>query len=89
MNLDAAGALDYGDVPTWIGAVGTLVAFLIAAAVAVWQVRHQRSLAAVERTIALHRDLTAGEIGLSRDRLSEYMWRFGAKRGIGTCWQPT
>jgi hypothetical protein len=80
--------LPVGDLATWVGAVGTVGAIVAALVVAVWQVGHQRRQGNVERTIAFHRDLTSGETGAVRDRLSEFMWRVGSQSSTNRCWQP-
>ena len=77
------------DLAGWIGSGGTIVAIVAAIVVAVFQLRAQRRQAAVERTIAAHRDLTTGEIGAARDRLSELMWSTGSKSGTNMCYQPS
>ncbi len=67
----------------------TGIAALVAFAGVAWQLRRQRHTASVERTIALHRDLTTGEVGAARDRFTEYMWRVGAFHRQRSCHQPT
>lgn len=83
-----------GDAPTWLGALATVVALVVAYVVAIRQLREQRRAAGVERTLSFHRDLTTGEIGLARDRLSEAMWRVGSQQRKNAqddykCWQPS
>jgi hypothetical protein len=80
--------VDIGDLPTWLGALGAVLALVAALWIAKRQLREQRRLADVERTISFHRDLTTGEIGSGRDRLSEFMWRAGSQQGTNACWQP-
>ena len=77
------------DWAAWIGAVGTIGAIAAATAVAVSQLRAQRRLSAVERTIALHEAATTQEIGAARQRLSRYMWEAGSTGGMHRCCQPT
>lgn len=80
---------EMGNLATWVGSIGTVSAVVAASVVALWQLRVQRKQAAIERTIAAHRDLTSGEVGVSRDRLSELMWRAGSAAGKNKCLQPT
>jgi hypothetical protein len=77
------------DLATWAGSGGTIIAIVAAVAVAVFQIRSQRQQTAIERTIAAHRDLTAGEIGAARDRLSEFMWSTGSKTDSNRCYKPS
>jgi hypothetical protein len=43
----------------------------------------------VDRVLALHQDLTAGEVGAARARFSELMYRVGETAfGPGKCWRP-
>jgi hypothetical protein len=77
------------DWAAWIGAVGTVTAIVAATVVAVSQLRAERRLSAVERTIALHEAATTGEIGAARQRLSQYMWDAGSTEGVHRCCQPT
>ena len=43
----------------------------------------------VERAIAAHRDLTTGEVGAARDRLTTLLWQEGeATYSRNVCWRP-
>ncbi len=43
----------------------------------------------VDRVLALYRDFNSGEIGASRDRFSDLMFRVGEEvLGPGKCWRP-
>lgn len=87
--MASAEQADFGDWGTWVGAFGTILAFLVAVVIAVGQLKTQRRQLAVERTIAAHKDMTSGEAGAARDRLSEFMWREGSSVGTNSCWQPS
>lgn len=77
-------------VPAWIGAVTAFLGVLVGLGIAWWQLSRQRQGARVARTLAFHQELTAGEVGSARDRLSMFMWTVGAARnGEFSCWQPT
>ena len=77
------------DAAAWATTAATVLAVAVAVVIALWQLRHQRRLGAIDRTVDFHRDLTAGEIGAARDRLSELMWRVGSSRGENSCWRPS
>ena len=77
------------DAATWVGSIGSIAAIIAAILVAMMQIRIQRRQAAVERTIAAHRDITTGEVGAARDRLSEFMWSAGSDAQANRCRQPT
>jgi hypothetical protein len=76
-------AFDWPTAAAWT----SVLAGLLAAAV---EVRAAAKAARVERVIALHRDLTAGEVGAARLRFSSYLFRVGAELGGGhVCYPPT
>lgn len=77
------------DWAAWVGAVGTIGAIAAATVVAVSQLKAQRRLSAVERTIALHEAATTREIGAARQRLAQHMWNAGSAGGEHRCCQPT
>lgn len=77
------------DWAAWVGAVGTIGAIAAATVVAVSQLKAQRRLSAVERTIALHEAATTREIGAARQRLSQHLWNAGSAGGTHRCCQPT
>lgn len=71
-----------------IGWVGLLVAG-VAAGIAGWQVRESRRAVMVQRAIDAHRDLTTGDVGSARDRLTTLMWKYGERQsGTNRCHRP-
>lgn len=53
------------------------------------QLGQARSATAAERAIAAHRDLTVGEVGEARDRLTTLFWQEGEGAfGRNVCWRP-
>jgi hypothetical protein len=62
-------------------AVGTVVAVAAAVGIGLVQLRAQRRLSAIERTIAHREVFTTGEIGDARGRLSRRMARAGKTEG--------
>lgn len=77
-------SVDWGTVPAWGAVLGAVIA-----GVAVFVQRHNsRVLGRIERTVALHRDITTGEVGAARDRFTELMWREGSNIKAGRCYQP-
>lgn len=66
----------------------TVVIAAIGVAAALYQQHRQHHALRVERTIALHRDLTTGEVGAARERFTTAMWWAGRKSGL-LCHQPT
>ncbi|GHJ48249.1 hypothetical protein Cs7R123_55910 [Catellatospora sp. TT07R-123] len=70
-----------GDWAAWTGAAGTVIAVVAAVVVGLVQLRVQRRLTAVERTIQMQRDFTTGETGDARGRLSRHMARTGRALG--------
>lgn len=73
----------------WVGSLGTIAAIATAVGVGLVQLRAQRRMSAIERTIVLHEVLTTGEIGNARGRLSRHMWRTAkAAGGEAVAWQP-
>ncbi len=82
--MTALVGVEWGTVPAWGAVLGA-----VAAAIAIVVQRHNsRLLGRIERTVALHRDLTTGEVGASRDRFTELMWREGSHTQPGQCHQP-
>lgn len=65
--------------PVLVGLLGLLLG--------VRQLQRQRQAQGVERTIALHRDLTSGEVGAARERFTTAMWWVGRRSGP-LCHQP-
>lgn len=67
-----------------------------AAGAALWGLQYARGLIQVavrdrqvDRVLALHSELTTGEIGAARARFSELMYRVGEEAfGPGKCWRP-
>ncbi|MFG2556222.1 hypothetical protein ACGFWF_40780 [Streptomyces sp. NPDC048581] len=77
------------DWAAWTGSLGTISAIAVAIGVGLVQLRAQRKMSAIERTIALHEVLTTGEIGNARGRLSRHMWRTAREAGgEAVAWQP-
>jgi hypothetical protein len=77
-------AVDWGTVPAWGAVLGAVIA-----GIAIFVQRHNsRVLGRIERTVALHRDITTGEVGAARDRFTELMWREGSRLKPGRCYQP-
>lgn len=70
-----------GDWAAWIGSAGTVTAVVAAVGVGLVQIRVQRRLTAVERTIQMQKDFTTGETGDARGRLSRYMALVGRSEG--------
>lgn len=63
---------------------------IVAAIAAIIQVRVGQTAVRVQRTIDLHRDLTAGEVGAARDRFTTLMWKHGeAIAGRNVCHVPS
>ncbi|MDQ2958846.1 MAG: hypothetical protein M3Y42_18040 [Actinomycetota bacterium] len=86
MLLAAASTI----VPAWIGASTAILGVFVGLCVAGWQLSRQRQATLTARTLAFHQELTTGEVGSARDRLSMFMWTVGAARnGLFSCWQPT
>lgn len=75
--------------PTWIQAITGLTVAVGGSIGVIREVRGAKARGADDRTIQLHRDLTTGEIGASRDRFTELMYRTGQKLEAGHCFQPT
>lgn len=75
--------------PELLGPAIALLAVLVAVFVSWFQLRYQRSLLAIERSVGMHRDITSGEVGQARDRLSEFMWRVGSRSGSNHCYRPS
>jgi hypothetical protein len=67
-----------------------------AAGAALWGLQYARGLIQVavrdrqvDRVLALHSELTTGEVGAARARFSELMYRVGEEAfGPGKCWRP-
>jgi hypothetical protein len=80
----------------WIGAVAS-IGTCIAAVAAVWGLRYARGLIGVavndrqvDRVLALHKEVTTGEIAAARNRFSELMYRAGEEAfGPRKCWRPS
>jgi hypothetical protein len=79
----------------WVSAIAAL-ATCIAAGAAVWGLRYARGLIEVavndrqvDRVLALHKEVTTGEIAGARNRFSELMYRVGEEAfGPRKCWRP-
>lgn len=72
-----------------ITAVVTAIAALAAASGSWVQIGKGQRALRVQRTIDLHRDLTSGEVGAARDRLSHLMWTWGERMaGENVCHAP-
>ena len=75
----------------------TVVAACSAATTAWWGLRYAKGLLdaavhdrRVDRVLALHSDLTTGEVGAARCRFIELMYKVGEEAfGCNQCWQPT
>lgn len=84
------------DSSLFIAAVAA-IATCAAAGAAVWGLRYARGLIdvavkdrQVDRVLALHKEVTTGEIAAGRNRFSELMYRAGEEAfGPRTCWRPT
>ena len=80
----------------WISAVAAIAA-AAAAGAALWGLRYARGLIdvgvhdrQVDRVLALHREVTTGEIAAARNRFNELMYRVGEEAfGPRMCWRPT
>jgi len=82
--------------PSLVINVITATATCGAAGAALWGLQYARGLIQVavrdrqvDRVLALHIELTTGEAGAARARLSELMYRVGEEAfGPGKCWRP-
>ena len=83
------------NISLWISAVAAIGASAAAAA-AVWGLRYARGLIdvgvkdrQVDRALALHKEITTGEIAEARNRFNELMYRAGEEAfGPRMCWRP-
>lgn len=79
----------------WVSAVAA-IATCAAAAAAVWGLRYARGLIdigikdrQVDRVLAMHKEITTGEIAEARNRFNELMYRAGEEAfGPRMCWRP-
>jgi hypothetical protein len=83
-------------ISVWISTVAA-IATCAAAGAAVWGLRYARGLIdvgvkdrQVDRALALHKEVTTGEIAAARNRFNELMYRAGEEAfGPRMCWRPT
>jgi hypothetical protein len=79
----------------WVSVLATIAA-CAAATAAIWGLRYAKGLLdtavkdrRVDRVLALHHEITTGEIAAARNRFNELMYRAGEDAfGLGKCWRP-
>jgi hypothetical protein len=79
--MESKASMSSSEWATWIGSAGAVTAVAAAVLVGLIQLRGQRRLMAVERTILSQKDFTTGETGDARGRLSRYMALVGKSEG--------